>query len=84
MVMVVVVVVRVQTTSRPAATVAMVLWAVAGREAVLGGRHIRVADQPAGKIRRRPAVLVTPAGRSRVQRVVVAVVVVHDRVVREA
>lgn len=83
-VMVVMVMVRVRTASSPAAAVAMVLWAVAGREAILGGRHIRVTYQPARKVRRSSSVLVTPTGRRRMQGIVVAFVVVHDRVVREA
>lgn len=83
-VVVVVVMMRgVQAAGRPAA-VAMVLWAVAGREAVLGGRHIRVTYQPAREVWRSSGLLVTSTGRRRVQGVVVAVVVVHDRVVREA
>lgn len=83
-VVVVVVMVGVYASSRPATAVAMVLGAVAGREAVLGGRHVRVAYEPTCKVRRSPGVLVTPTRCSRVQGVVVAVVVVHDRVVREA
>lgn len=78
------VMVGVEATGRPTTAVAMVLWAVAGREAVLGGRHIRVAYQPARKVRRSPGVLVTPTGRRCMQGVVVGVMVVHDRVVREA
>lgn len=62
----------------------MVLGAVAGRKAIISGGHIRVADQPTGEVRRSPRVLVTAPGRRGVQRIVVAVVVVHDRVVSEA
>ena len=83
-VVVVMVMVRVQAAAGPAAAVAMVLWAVARREAILSGRHIRVAYQPAGEVRRSPGVLVTPTGSRSMQGVVMAVVVVHDRVVREA
>lgn len=62
----------------------MILWAVAGRKAIVGWRHIRVAYQPARKVRRSPGVLVTPTSSRSMQGIVVAVVVVHDRVVREA
>lgn len=82
-VVVVMVMMGVQAAGRPAA-VGMVLWAVAGREAILGGRHIRVTYQPAREVRRSSGLLVTSTGRRRVQGVVVAVVVVHYRVVREA
>lgn len=81
---VVMVVVRIQATDGPRATVAVVIWTVARSEAVLGGRHVRVTNKPAREIRRRSGVLVTPTRRGRVQGVVVAVVVVHDRMVREA
>lgn len=78
------VVMRVQAARGAPAAVAMVLRAVAGREAVVGGRHVRVADEPAREVRR-PRVLVTaPRGRSRVQGVVVTVVMVHHGVVRES
>ena len=76
--------VMVLATSRPAAVVNMVLWAVAGRKAILSRRHIRMANQPTLKVRRCPGVLVTPSGRCGMQRIRVAVVVVSDRVVREA
>lgn len=79
-----VVMVWVQAARGPTAAVAMVLWAVAGRKAVLGGRHIRVAYQPAREVRRSTGLLVTPSGRGCVQGVVMAVVVMHDRVVRKA
>ncbi|KAF3851786.1 hypothetical protein F7725_005141 [Dissostichus mawsoni] len=82
---VVVVMVGVQAAGGPAAAIAMVLRAVPGREAVLGGRHIRVTYQPAREVWRSPGILVTPTGRRRrVQGVVVAVVMVHDRVVLPA
>lgn len=61
----------------------MVLWAVAGRKAVVGWRHIRVAYQPARKVRRSPGLLVTPTSSRSMQGIVVAVVVVHNRVVRK-
>jgi len=83
-VMVVMVMVGVQAGGGPAATVSMILWAVAGCEAIFSGRHIRVAYQPACEVRRGPGILVTPTCRRRMQGVVVAVVVVHDWVVREA
>lgn len=76
---------RVQAARRAAAAVAMVLRAVAWRQAVVCRRHVRVTDEPAREVRR-PAVLVTAA--LRVQRqvvsVMVVVVMVHHRVVREA
>lgn len=74
--------VGVKATGRATATVAMVIWAVTGRKVVFSWRHIRVVDQPAREVRRSSAVLVTPT--SRVQRVVMTVVVVHDRMVRKA
>ena len=76
------VVVMVRVQSDGGSRVPQVLWAVAGCECVIGGGHVCVADQPARKVRRSSGLLVTSA-RCSVEGVV-AVVVVHDRVVREA